>query len=123
MRGPVFLAAACGLAVVAPAAAGKVAPETVARSCPPVRVAGKAVSVDVISGSTSCTTAGAEIRAYAATKPVAGRSRSLTVAGLKLSCRAFATGSGFAWRYVCMTPAFAAAGGGRLLPAADYRKS
>ncbi len=109
---------------LAPAAAGaKSPPTTIARSCPPVRVAGRTLSVDVISGPTTCANARAAIGRFAAGKPVVGRSRSLTVAGVKLSCRSYAAGSGFAWRYICISPTFAATGGGRLLPAASYHKS
>jgi hypothetical protein len=123
----VATAAACvGLAgplALAPIAAGaKTPPTTIARSCPAVRVAGRTIGVDVISGPTTCANAGAAIGRFVAGKPVVGRSRSLTVARVKLTCRSYAAASGFAWRYICISPTFAATGGGRLLPAANYRK-
>ena len=114
--------AAVLLALTPMAASAKTAPTTIARSCPPVRVAGRTLSVDVISGATTCAHAGLAIRRFVAGRPVVGRPRNLSVAGVRLSCRSYAAGSGFAWRYICVSPTFAATGGGRLLPAVDYRR-
>jgi hypothetical protein len=111
------------LALTPVAAVAKTAPTTIARSCPTVRVGGRKLSVDVLSGTTTCANAGVAISRYVAGKPVVGRSRSVRVAGVTLSCRSYAAGSGFAWRYICISPTFAAIGGGRLLPSADYRKA
>lgn len=94
----------------------------VVRACSSVRSAGRTVTVDVISGRTSCNAARMQITAYLATKPAVGKARQLSVHAVKLTCRTFAARSGFAWRYVCQSADFATAGGGRLLPAGNYRK-
>lgn len=113
--------AAIGLALAAPAGAMS-PPTTIVKACSPVHAGGRTVSVDVISGRTSCTAARMQISAYRASRPAVGKARQLSVNAVKLTCRTFAAHSGFAWHYVCQSASFAATGGGRLLPAANYRK-
>lgn len=80
-------------------------PPSYQRSCNPVMVGVVKTTVDIMSGKVGCTSARSTIRRFAASKPRAKRTTSVTVSGIRWSCTysrdAANNKNGSAWRYIC----------------------